>query len=243
MAAVGTSAVRRPGPYRTRKPMRAVLLALVLTTVAGLVWTIVLRPDSTAGGCQVAAEAAGAAVTPGQRLPVDGLDDVSPAPPQQVRVQVLNASGERGEAAIVGGGLSELGFAPTGRPANDPAHPAFDLLCYGEIRFGVAGQAAARTLSLALPCAELVRDARPDAMVDLALGTKFTALRPNTAARAALQRLAQLGPSAPGEFSQSGLAAQGWPLSPTEPQARSITQPPTPVVAPILLTQARQVTC
>jgi hypothetical protein len=243
MAAVDTSPVRRPRPYRTRKPMRAVLLALVLTTVAGLVWAIVLRPDPTAGACEVAAEVAGAAVTPGQRLPIDGLDWVSPAPPQQVRVQVLNASGERGEAAIVGGGLSELGFAPTGRPANDPMHPTFDLLCYGEIRFGVAGQAAARTLSLALPCAELVRDTRPDAMVDLALGTKFTALRPNTAARAALQHLAQLAPSTPVEFSQGGLAAQAWAPSPAQPEARSILQPPTPAVAQILLSQARQVTC
>jgi hypothetical protein len=243
MAAVDTSPIRRPRPYRTRKPMRAVLLALVLVTVAGLVWSIVLRPDPTAGGCQVAAEATGAAVTPGQRLPVDGLDGVSPAPPQQVQVQVLNASGERGEAAIVGGGLSELGFAPTGRPANDPVHPAFDLLCYGEIRFGVAGQAAARTLSLALPCAELVRDARPDSMIDLALGTKFTALRPNTAARAALQHLGQLAPPAPVEFPQGGLAAQAGPPSPTQPQARSITQPATPLVDPILLSQARQVTC
>ncbi|MGH3983428.1 MAG: envelope integrity protein Cei [Pseudonocardiaceae bacterium] len=243
MAAVDTSLVGRPRPYRARKPMRAVFLALVLTTVAGLVWAIVLRPDPTAGGCQVAAEATGAAVTPGQRLPVDGLDEVSPAPPQQVRVQVLNASGERGEAAIVGGGLSELGFAPTGRPANDPVHPAFDLLCYGEIRFGVAGQAAARTLSLALPCAELVRDPRPDSMVDLALGTKFTALRPNTAARAALQRLGQLGPPAAVESSQGGLAAQADPPSPAQSEPQSITQPVTPVVAPILLSQARQVKC
>lgn len=246
MAAVDTSPVRRPRPYRTRKPMRAVLLALVLTTVAGLVWAVVLQPDPTAGGCQVAAEAAGAAITPGQRLPVDGLDGVSPAPPQQVRVQVLNASGERGEAAIVGGGLSELGFAPTGRPVNDPVHPAFDLLCYGEIRFGVAGQGAARTLSLALPCAELVRDARPDAMIDLALGTKFTTLRPNTAARSALEGLAALGPPAPVELSQGGLAAEaGIPSSdqPNQPEARSITQPATPVVTSLLLSQARQVTC
>ncbi|MGH3976296.1 MAG: envelope integrity protein Cei, partial [Pseudonocardiaceae bacterium] len=176
--------------------MRAVLLALVLSVAAGLIWASVLLPEATAGGCQDAAEAA---VTPGQRLPANGLDGVSPAPPQQVEVQVLNASGMRGEAAIVGGGLSELGFAPTGTPSNDPLHPAFDLLCHGEIRFGIAGQAAARTLSLAVPCAELVRDARPDSMVDLALGREFTVLRPNAAARAALDELAKFGPPAPAE--------------------------------------------
>lgn len=239
MTAVDSSPIRRPRRYRTRKPMRAVLLALLLSVAAGLVWASVLVPEATAGGCQDAAEAAAPFGQPGQRLPADGLDGIPPAPPQQVQVQVLNASGMRGEAAIVGGGLSELGFAPTGRPANDPVHPAFDLLCYGEIRFGVAGQAAARTLSLALPCADLVRDARPDSMVDLALGTKFTALRPNTAARAALERLGQLHPPAPVEPSLGGLAAQAEPL----PSARSITQPATSLADPILLSQARQVTC
>ena len=226
MAAVGSSPARRSRHYHTRRPMRAVLLAVALSMLAGLVWASVLKPDP-AEGCQVAAEAAGTAVTPGHRLRVDGLDGVSPAPPQQVRVQVLNAGGTRGEAAIVGGRLSELGFAPTDAPANDPLHPAFDLRCPGEIRFGVTGQAAARTLSLAVPCAELVRDARPGSTIDLALGTKFTALRPNDAARAALQSLAQLGPPTPVKSSHGGLAAQ------------SVTA----LVAPSLLAQARHVTC
>lgn len=236
MVTVDSSPDRRPRRYqarkRSRKPMPAVLLAVVLSTVAGLVWAGVLQPDSTAGGCQDAA----AAITPGQRLPFDGLDGVAPAPPQQVRVQVLNASGTRGEAAIVGGGLSELGFAPTDTPADDPLHPAFDLRCHGEIRFGLAGQTAARTLSLALPCAELVRDARPDSMIELALGTRFTTLRPNAAARQVLQDLTEPYQSEPdqsvlGEPSQGGLAAQ----------ARR--QPVTPSVAPTLLNQARQVRC
>ncbi len=238
MVAVGSSPARRPRRYRNRKPMPAVLLAVALSTVAGLVWASVLLPEATAGGCQDAAEAAAAAV-PGQRLPMDGLDGISPAPPRQVQVQVLNASGTRGEAAIVGGGLSELGFAPTDTPADDPLHPDFDLLCHGEIRFGAAGQAAARTLSLAVPCAELVRDARPDSMVDLALGTKFTALRPNAAARQALQALTQLGQPAPVESAQGGLAAQSGPQS----MAQSMSDSTTPLVAPTLLSQARQVTC
>ncbi|MGQ0719589.1 MAG: envelope integrity protein Cei [Pseudonocardiales bacterium] len=233
------SPAQRPRRYRTRRPTRAVLLALALSTLAGLVWASVLLPEATAGGCQDTAEAAAAAVTPGQRLPADGLDGISPAPPQQVRVQVLNAGGMRGEAAIVGGGLSELAFSPTDTPANDPLYPTFGLLCHGEIRFGVTGQAAARTLSLAVPCAELVRDARPDSTVDLALGTKFITLRPNAAARQALQVLAHPGQPAPLESSQGGLAAQSGPQSMTQPVTESVT----PVVAPTLLSQARQVTC
>ncbi|MGH3898077.1 MAG: envelope integrity protein Cei [Pseudonocardiaceae bacterium] len=231
MVTVDSSPGRRPRQYqarkRPRKPMPAVLLAVILSTVAGLVWAAVLQPESTAGGCQAAV----AASTPGQRLPFDGLDRVAPASPQQVRVQVLNASGTRGEAAIVGGGLSELGFAPTDTPADDPLHPAFDLRCHGEIRFGLAGQAAARTLSLAVPCAELVRVVRPDSMVDLALGTRFTTLRPNAAAYQALQDLTEPDQSALGEPSPGGLAAQ------------AVRQPVTPSVAPTLLNQARQVRC
>ncbi len=209
--------------------MPAVVLAVVLSTAAGLVWASVLQPDP-AGGCQAAAEAAGTSISPGQRLDADGLDGVPSAPPGQVQVQVLNASGTRGEAAIVGGKLSELGFAPTGTPANDPLHPAFDLPCHGEIRFGVAGQAAARTLSLVVPCAELVRDVRPDSMIDLALGTTF-ALRPNDAARAAVRGLDQLGQSALTGPSRGGLAAQPEP------------QPIAPVVNQDLFRQARQVAC
>ena len=105
MAAMGSSPARRPRQYRTRRPMRAVWLAVVLSVVAAVVWASVLKPRPTADSCQVAAKAAGSAVTPGQRLSVNGLDKVSPAPPQQVRVQVLNANGTRGEAAIVGGEL------------------------------------------------------------------------------------------------------------------------------------------
>jgi LytR cell envelope-related transcriptional attenuator len=213
--------------YRTRRPMPAVLLAVILSTAAGLVWASVLHPALRAGGCPVAAETTSAAVTPGQRLGADSLDSVSPAPPGQVRVQVFNANGMGGVAAITGGRLSELGFAPTGTPANDPLHPALDLPCHGEIRFGVAGQAAARTLSLVMPCAELIRDVRPDSTVDLALGTKFTTMRPNSAALEALRGLDELGHPAPTRPSPSGQAAQAV----------------APAVDPDLFRLARQVTC
>ncbi|HEY6423334.1 MAG TPA: envelope integrity protein Cei [Pseudonocardiaceae bacterium] len=236
MAAVDLFPGRRSRGFRARRPVRAVLFILVLGLVAGLVWASVLHtPGSFADRCQPAAEAAGTEVTPGHRLRAEDLDGVPPAPPRQVRVQVLNANGKRGEAAIVGGKLSELGFAPNDRPANDPLHPSFDLPCQGEIRFGAAGQAAARTLSLVLPCAELVRDVRPDGMVDLALGTKFTAVRPNNAANAALQGLARIGQPTPSESSVGGLAAQ--------PAPQSITQPVAPVVDPDLFRQAHQVPC
>ncbi|MGH3721076.1 MAG: envelope integrity protein Cei [Pseudonocardiaceae bacterium] len=240
MAGVGSSNARVRGP-RTRRPMHAVLLAVILTTAAGLVWFSVLH--QTQDGCPTGSGAdnphrsvqnprAAAAAASSERLPADGLDTVPPAPPQFTRVHVLNAGGVLGEAAIVDGALASLGFAATTTPANDPQHPAFDLRCYGEIRFGVEGQAAARTLSLAVPCAGLVRDARPDAGVDLALGTRFVALRPNDAARTALLDLAGLGQPVPAQLSpRSGLAVQvGSRVS-------------GPGVNGDILRRARQVTC
>jgi hypothetical protein len=161
-------------------------------------------------------------------------------------VQVLNANGVRGEAAVVDGALAQLGFAPTTTPANDPQYPAFDLHCYGEIRFGAAGQAAARTLSLAVPCAELVRDVRPDAGVDLALGTKFIAVQPNNAARTILRELAGLERSVPVGAARGGLAARSEPPEITPPASQSttsMTQSVVPLVDRDLLRQARQVRC
>jgi hypothetical protein len=252
VAAVGASSAQVKD-YRTRRPTPAVLLAVILSTVAGLVWFSALQ--QTEDGCPsrdvasrpaVESQSAGpgttAAATSSQRLPANGLDTVSPAPPQFTHVQVLNANGVRGEATVVDGALAQLGFAPTATPANDPQYPGFDLHCYGEIRFGAAGQAAARTLSLAVPCAELIRDARPDARVDLALGTKFIALRPNDAARTALLDLAGLGQPVPAGPSHGGLAAQREPQVAPQSTTDEWTQS-VPVVNPDLLRRARQVTC
>ena len=223
MAAAGSSGVRARD-HRARRPMPAVLLAVTLGALAALIWLPVLH--QTQDRCSDPAQ-----TTSAQRLPADGLDMVAPAPPQFVQVQVFNANGVLGEATVVDAELAQLGFASTTRPANDPLYPAFDLRCYGQIRFGAAGQAAARTLSLALPCAELVRDIRPDAVVDLALGTQFTEVRPNDAARTALLGLAGFGPSVPAGSTPGGLATAGEP------------RPAVPVVHPDLLHRARQVTC
>ena len=50
--------------------------------------------------------------------------------------------------------------------------------CYGQLRFGAAGEAAASTLTLVMPCAELVRDGRADAAVDLSRGHRLRRLQP-----------------------------------------------------------------
>lgn len=231
MAAVGSSRARVE-PYRTRKPVRALLLAVILSTAAGLVWFSVR--ERTEPGCQNSDRVSAG----GQQLPANALDEVSPAPPQLTRVQVLNANGMRGVATIVDATLGNLGFAPTAKPANDPLYPDFDLPCYGEIRFGTAGQSAARTLSLAVPCAALIRDVRPDTGVDLALGTRFRALRPNDAARSALIDLAGVGRPEPAGPSRGGLAA-----APDRAESDGIIQLAAPAVNPELLRLAREAQC
>ena len=65
----------------------------------------------------------------------------------------------------------------------------------------MSGAAAARTLSLVIPCAELVEDGRPTDDVGLALGSDFREISPGTPVTEALQglsRSASDGQSAPG---------------------------------------------
>ncbi len=191
--------------------MPAMLLILLLTAVTGVVWIKVLvRTDSETRGCP-----APGAAQEGEVQARAALDGVPPAPPQLVRVQVLNGNGERGEAAIVAAELTDLGFVPAAEPANDPLHPAFDLACHGQLRYGEAGVAAARTLSLVVPCAALVLDGRPGDVVDLALGAEFTELAASQSARDVLTSLVELGSPAAedDEDTRGGQAAA--PVQPT----------------------------
>jgi hypothetical protein len=71
------------------------------------------------------------------------------------------------------------------------------MRCFGQIRFGPNGEAAARTLSLVVPCAQLVRDNRQDSTVDLALGSYFTGLAPSSDATQVLAQLATWSQSHP----------------------------------------------
>lgn len=231
MAAVSPSPAQLPPGYRKRRPLPALVLIVVLGMVAGFVWVSVLQDSDERPGCgpatPSAAGASASAAPRGDRLARNALDRVPPIPPQLVRLQVLNGNGMRGEAGVVNSKLRDLGFVPAAEPANDPLHPGFDLTCFGEIRFGAAGEAAARTLSLVVPCAELVRDVRPDNVVDLSLGTEFTEIAPSPAARRVLDQLTRLGAPAP----------------PAPPQGGQAAEPVAPTVDPEALREARSATC
>lgn len=187
-------------------------------------------PGAAPGGPPGAAPGAGQppAATPppplGTLLAPDSLDSVEPLPPDAVKVRVLNANGQRGQASLIAAKLSsDLGFGSAGEPANDPVYPAWDLSCIAQIRFGTTGDAAARTLSLVVPCAELIRDTRADDTVDLALGHQFEDLRPNSAAKQVLRKLTEIAEQPP---------------DPTGGQ-----QAATATVDPALIAAARRATC
>ncbi len=123
-------------------------------------------------------------------MPYSALNSVPPDPAGQVRVRTLNATTQVGLAGRIALELSQYGFQQVGQPSTDPRYPSGDMRCFGQIRFGPNGEAAARTLSLVVPCAQLVSDSRQDATVDLALGSYFTDLAPSSDATQALAQLA-----------------------------------------------------
>ena len=101
------------------------------------------------------------------------LAAIRPADPSQIPLRVLNASIVTGQAKTVTDELRDAGFTAIEQQSNDPLYPASDLQCYGEIRFGWAGLAEARTVLIIAPCAQLVRDDRSDNSVDLSLGALY----------------------------------------------------------------------
>jgi len=104
------------------------------------------------------------------------------------------------------------------------------MVCTGQVRFGQAGLGAASTVALLVPCAELVRDARGDDTVDVAVGTAFGDVNPGRAVRDALDQLGASGSGTTG----SGNA---------DPAAGNTPPPATAVIDPATLAAAREATC
>jgi hypothetical protein len=223
-----------PQRYRRRRPLPAFILILVLCVAAAIVWlNVITKEADTANathcdppGPRPTTEAATPPppTTLGQSLAYDSLDRTVPSPPSQVLVRVMNASTKKGAARVVTENLRELGFAQVAEPANDPLYGE-TMTCRSQIRFGQQGTSAARTLSLLDPCAELIRDERKDATVDVAIGGEFDSLRPNAQARTALEQLQQWAVEHP--ETRGGLQANG----------------PQPDIDAALLTGARQARC
>jgi len=182
---------RKARPYRKHKPLPALIVIGVLAVGAIVVW---VNAAIGKGDVDEAVKCdPPASPPPGvtfSSLPHNALDDRAPIPPDKVAYRVLNASGSRGQGGTTTTALRELGFSGAADPANDPAYENREAKCRGQIRFGENGVTAARTLSLVVPCAELVQDNRKDASVDVVTGTLFGDLRPRAEARQIITQLA-----------------------------------------------------
>lgn len=195
--------------YRKRKPIPAIVILVLLIAAGVTVWAHVLRQagNSTAqANCPAAADTPAKlpAITP---LPYSALDHVQPVPASQVDVRTLNATTQVGLAGRISLELRQYGFGVAGTPGNDPRYPHSEMRCSAQIRFGANGAGEARTLSLVVPCAQLVRDNRQDASVDLALGTYFNDLAPSADALKVLAQLTQWAKTHPA--GAGGLQSQG----------------------------------
>jgi hypothetical protein len=197
----------------------ALVLFLVLAVTSVVVWNRVLadagdvdaaiKCNTPGSAPSVASGAPPAGPQPalGTVLEHNALDRTDPVPVGEVQFRVFNASTQRNQARFVATTLVELGLKQAAEPGNDPVYPAQDMACRGQIRFGAPGAGAARTLSLIEPCLELVRDERQDATVDLAIGQKFSEVKPNSDARKVLDQLAAWAEQQPEQ--QGGQAAEG----------------------------------
>jgi hypothetical protein len=209
--------------YQRRTARPVAVLVGVLVVIVAVTWSVVLGKSSTGPAgtvCPVPGAAPAGQPGFGETRPANALDDVAPAPPNAVRIRVLNGGGQRGQATLVASQLGELGFTEATDPTNDPFYPQGNLVCRGNLRFGPNGASAARTVSLVLPCVALVSDNRTDDSVDVSIGTAFGEVNPTKAARDALDQLG--GPSAQTGAGDSAAA---------------------PTADPDLLVRAREVPC
>jgi hypothetical protein len=219
----------RNRPYQRRRRGPVLLVVAVLAVVVTVTWTTVLVKSGGATGV-AACPPPTAGPAPGEVLPAGALANVAPVPPSAVKVRVLNAGGQRGQANLVAAQFGDFDFAQAAPPTNDPLYPNGDMVCTGQVRFGQAGQGAASTVALLVPCAELVRDGRADDTVDVSVGTAFSDVNPARAVRDVLDQLAASGSGTTG----SGNA---------DPAAGNAPSPATPVIDAGTLAAAREATC
>ncbi len=114
--------------------------------------------------------------TAGSRAPSPTCRPYDPkaATPETTTVNVYNATNRNGLAASVSKSLAARGFV-IGKVANDPSKRKEPAVA--EVRHGPGGEAQAKLLLSALPKgATAVADKRKGAVVDVALGAKFTTL-------------------------------------------------------------------
>ncbi|MGK2866396.1 MAG: envelope integrity protein Cei [Mycobacterium sp.] len=175
----GTAFDKHGRPFRRRNHVPVLCLFLALALVTGVVWVIALNQSTEvqeAVACNPPPPAANSDASQpvlGEQVSPAEMAEVMPARLADAKVQVLNASGQGGQAAEVSGALRDLGFAQPAA-ANDALYANSRLECQGQLRFGETGKAAAAAVWLVAPCTELYLDGRTDDTVDFAVGTEFS---------------------------------------------------------------------
>jgi hypothetical protein len=191
----------------------ALALVVALAAVAAVVWTNVLGDVKSIDDrvrCPAAPTGAGLVAVPRTEL-----YSVEPLPPANVAVRVRNSTDRHRLATRVAARLELLGFAQAAPPDNDAVYPTGAMRCVAQIRYGPEGRAAAHTVNLVAPCAQLVADGRSGNTVDLVLGTDFFELSPTSAAREVLDALRG---RTTGQPSTGGLQSlSGAPIADTAP--------------------------
>jgi hypothetical protein len=226
----GVTGEREKARYRKRKPIPAIIIVALLAVAVVVVWTKVFAKSSDVntlvacapGSSTAASSGAPKPPQPGTPLSYDALDKIAPEPASDIKVQVYNATAQRGAALQVSTELTQDGFQ-VATPASDPLYPNQDMTCRGQIRFGANGESAARTISMLVPCTQLVRDNRQDNSVDLAIGKTFTGVAPNSQAQQALKQLFVWAANHPAP--QGGQQAQGSVLPQLSPDLLSQAHP------------------
>ena len=180
----------RTRPYQRRRTRPIVVMSIVLGVLMVVIWVPVIIVSS-GGPSDISCSPPVQGPPVGTVVDRTDFDGVTPTAPRDVRFTVLNAGDQRGQANLVSAQLGDLEFSEARSPMNDPRYPQGDLDCVGQLRFGQAGQSAASTLALVLPCVELVRDTRPGPGVDVVIGAAFNDVSPGRAARDVLDQLSQ----------------------------------------------------
>ena len=175
----GRQTVRRGDrPSRRGALVLAVLLTAALT---GTAWWVAHRDTTDT-----------AAATPRRTCPKPSTPPPVVAP-KAVKVNVYNATDQRGLASRVAAELKRRGFH-VGKVDNDPLKR--QVTGAAEVRNSTAGAGAARTVSAQVGTVVAVPDQRANASVDLVLGAAFVRLQPVPAAAAALKPSPQPMPAA-----------------------------------------------
>ena len=197
-------------------------------TTAPTTRSVSAEATSPAGGESAASSAAAPETTAqivtslGAYADHESLAAVRPANPSTIALRVYNSSSTRGQAKAVTDELRAAGFESILGGANDPLYPAADLRCVAQIRFGPAGAAAARTVLLVAPCAQLVVDTRVDDSVDLSLGARYIYDSVSDEVRSELKAI-QDAATPPAVIEGQTAAANPLPPIPPLPQANCAT--------------------